>query len=108
MNNPEEEKNNSSNDVQGANQSGNMYSFNHDQQNNQNLEAGAIRRSLGEGNPNAISNYQINNNINQNDQIIDPNTLTIQVDQSPPLYWMFFFDFWYNSNNIHNFYSKFL
>lgn len=93
MNNPEEEKNNSSNDVQGANQSGNMYSFNHDQQNNQNLEAGAIRRSLGEGNPNAISNYQINNNINQNDQIIDPNTLTIQVDQSPPLYWMFFLIF---------------
>lgn len=94
MNNQEEEKNSSNNDdVHGVNQSGNMYSFNNGQQNNQNVEAGAIRRSLGEGNPNATSNYQINNNLNQNDQIVDPNTLTIQVDQSPPLYWMFFLIF---------------
>ena len=77
---------------QGANQSQNMYSYNQEQQNSQELEAGAIRRSLGDKNPNAIPNFPAQNisyNNNGGDNI-NQNSIVINIDQSPPLYWMFF------------------
>ena len=86
------ENDNNSNNYQGANQSGNMYSYNNDQQQSQIKETDAIRRSLGEINPNAVPEEQyINNaNSNPNNEVVDPNTVVIEIDQSPPLYWIFF------------------
>ena len=77
--------------IPGGNQSGNnMYSY-QEEQKVPVVEADAIRRSLGEGNPNAIQDYQINNNyaINQ-ERVINQNSQLIQPGQNPPLYWMFF------------------
>ena len=83
------ENNNISN--QGANQSQNMYSYNQEQQNSQEIEAGAIRRSLGDKNPNAIPNFPPQNiSINNDGGEINQNSIVINIDQSPPLYWMFF------------------
>ena len=83
------ENNNISN--QGANQSQNMYSYNQEQQNSQEIEAGAIRRSLGDKNPNAIPNFPLQNiSYNNNAGEINQNSIVINIDQSPPLYWMFF------------------
>ena len=56
-------------------------------------EGGAIRRSLGEANPNAPSPYQYQNSSYNNDRAIGQNSIIIHVDQSPPLYWMFFLIF---------------
>ena len=81
--------------VTGANQSGNMYSY-QEEQKVPVVETGAIRRSLGEGNPNAISDYQLNNinnsSINQ-ERVNNQNSMVIQVNQNPPLNWMFFLIF---------------
>ena len=81
--------------VTGANQSGNMYSY-QEEQKVPVVETGAIRRSLGEGNPNAISDYQLNNinnsSINQ-ERVNNQNSMVIQVNQNPPLIWMFFLIF---------------
>ena len=80
--------------IPGGNQSGNnMYSY-QEEQKVPVVEANAIRRSLGEGNPNAIQDYQINNNyeINQ-ERVINQNSQLIQSGQNPPLYWMFFIIF---------------
>ena len=75
----------------GANQSGNMYSYQDDNYPKE-VENGAIRRSLGNENPNAIQNYLDNNSFqnDRNERAINQNSIVIQVDQSPPLYWMFF------------------
>ena len=75
---------------QGANQSANMYSYNQAEQNSKIIETGAIRRSLGEINPNAIPYNQNQNNSYQNDRPINQSSIVINIDQSPPLYWMFF------------------
>lgn len=75
---------------QGANQSGNMYIYNQDEQNSKIVETGAIRRSLGEVNPNGNSNYQNQNISYQNNGPINQSSIVINIDQSPPLYWMFF------------------
>ena len=85
----ENENNNISN--QGGNQSQNMYSYNQDQQNSQEIETGAIRRSLGDKNPNAIPNFPPQNiSYNNNHGQVNENSIVINIDQSPPLYWMFF------------------
>ena len=42
--------------TKGANRSQNMYSYNQKQQNSQEIEAGVIRRSLEDKNPNTIHN----------------------------------------------------
>lgn len=78
--------------IPGGNKSGNMYTYQEDQQHSM-IETGAIRRSLGEGNPNAIPQYASNNNSINNERAIGQNSIVIQVDQSPPLYWMFFLIF---------------
>ena len=81
--------------IPGLNQSGNMYSY-QEEQKVPVVETGAIRRSLGEGNPNAISDYQLNNinnsSINQ-ERVNNQNSMVIQVNQNPPLNWMFFLIF---------------
>ena len=75
--------------IPGGNQSGNnMYSY-QEEKKVPVVEANAIRRSLGEGNPNIIQVYQINNN-NIINQELDENSKIIQGGQNPPLYWMFF------------------
>ena len=81
--------------VTGANQSGNMYSY-QEEQKVPVVETGAIRRSLGEGNPNAISDYQLNNINNSSisqERVNNQNSMVIQVNQNLPLYWMFFLIF---------------
>lgn len=81
--------------VSPPNQSGNMYSYQEEQKNQKELgfEEGAIKRSLGERNPNFTPEYQINNNIMNDDRALHQNSIVIQVDQSPPLYWMLFASF---------------
>ena len=78
--------------VQGANQSANMYSYQEDQdQKYQFAQTGAIRRSLGEGNPSAFPENQINNiSSMNNERAVGQNSIIIHIDQTPPLYWMFF------------------
>ena len=76
----------------GGNKSDNMYTYQEDQKNSIH-ETGAIRRSLGEGNPNAIPQYPINNSSINHERAIGRNSIIIEVDQSPPLYWMFFMIF---------------
>ena len=76
----------------GGNKSDNMYTYQEDQKNSIH-ETGDIRRSLGEGNPNAIPPYPLNNSSNNHEKAIDRNSIIIEVDQSPPLYWMFFMIF---------------
>jgi len=76
----------------GGDKSGNMYTYQEDQKNSIH-ETGAIRRSLGEGNPNAIPQYPINNSSINHERAIGRNSIIIEVDQSPPLYWMFFMIF---------------
>ena len=79
--------------VPGANQSANMYSYQDDQKNPY-AESGAIRRSIGEGNPNAVIENQINNiNTSNNERAIGQNSIIIQIGQTPPLYWMLFIIF---------------
>ena len=79
--------------TQGANQSANMYSY-QDEQKYQIPQTGAIRRSLGEENPNAFLDNQINNmsSIN-NERAVGQNSIIIHVEQDPPLYWMLFLIF---------------
>lgn len=78
----------------GGNQSGNnMYSY-QEEQKVQVVEGDAIRRSLGDGNPNAIPGNQINNNYTINQEwVINQNSKLTQAGQNPPLYWMFFLMF---------------
>ena len=79
--------------TQGANQSANMYSY-QDEQKYQIPQTGAIRRSLGEENPNEFVDNQINNmsSIN-NERAVGQNSIIVHVDQNPPLYWMLFLIF---------------
>ena len=81
--------------------SGNMYSYQDDQKSNI-IKTDAIRRSLGNKNPNNIPviNNNINNNNNNKEEEKslqeyqeDDDTVTIHIDQSPPPYWMFFIVF---------------
>ena len=80
--------------------SGNMYSYQDDQKSNI-IKTDAIRRSLGNKNPNNIPviNNNINNNNNKEEEKTlqeyqeDDDTVTIHIDQSPPPYWMFFIVF---------------
>ena len=80
--------------------SGNMYSYQDDQKSNI-IKTDAIRRSLGNKNPNNIPviNNNINNNNNKEEEKSlqeyqeDDDTVTIHIDQSPPPYWMFFIVF---------------
>ena len=78
--------------IPGGNKSDNMYTYQEDQKNSIH-ETGAIRRSLGEGNPNAYPPYPLNNSSNNHEKEINRNSIIIEVDQSPPLYWMFFMIF---------------
>ena len=79
--------------VPGANQSANMYSYQDDQKNPY-VESGAIRRSIGEGNPNAIIENQINNiSTSNNERAVGQNSIIVQIGQTPPLYWMLFIIF---------------
>ena len=79
--------------VPGVNQSANMYSYQDDQKNPY-VESNAIRRSLGEGNPNAILENQINNiSSSNNERAVGQNSIIIQIGQTPPLYWMLFIIF---------------
>ena len=81
------------NNISGVNKTDNMYTYQEDQK-SQIIQADAIRRSLGEGNPNAIPEYQINNNNSlNNERAIGQNSIIVHVDQAPPLYWMFFLFF---------------
>lgn len=79
----------------GANQSANMYSYHEEQKVPEGT--GAIRRSLGEGNPNAIPGYQINNNDNNysisHQRAINQNSIISQIGQNTPIYWMFYLIF---------------
>ena len=75
------------------NQSGNMYSYKEEKKVPV-METNAIRRSLGEGNPNAFIENQSNyNNSLDKGPIINQNSIIIHINQSPPLYWMFFLIF---------------
>ena len=77
----------------GENQTANMYTYQEDQK-SQIVESGAIRRSLGEGNPNAIPENQLKNiNSINNERAIGQNSIILQVNHTPPLYWMFFLFF---------------
>lgn len=78
--------------VPGGNQSANMYSYQDDQKNPY-IETGAIRRSLGEGNPNIILDNKMNNNISNTERGIGQNSIIVQIGQTPPLYWMLFIIF---------------
>ena len=79
---------------------GNMYSYQDDQKSSI-IKTDAIRRSLGNKNPNNIPviNNNINNNNNKEEEKTlqeyqeDDDTVTIHIDQSPPPYWMFFIVF---------------
>ena len=84
------ENGNNDRSVPGANQSANMYSYHQGEGKSAIVETGAIRRSLGENNPNAVPNYQFQNFSNQKAREINQNSIIINIDQSPPLYWMFF------------------
>ncbi len=80
--------------------SANMYSYQDEQKSNI-IKTDAIRRSLGNKNPNNIPviNNNINNNNNKEEEKTlqeyqeDDDTVTIHIDQSPPPYWMFFIVF---------------
>ena len=75
------------------NQSGNMYSY-QEEKKVPIVQTNAIRRSLGEGNPNAFIENQSNyNNSIDKGPIINQNSIIIHINQSPPLYWMFFLIF---------------
>ena len=67
-----------------------MYSYHQDDKNTEIAENGAIRRSLGQENPNAIQNFQSYNNLYQNDGDINRNSIVINLEQNPPTYWMFY------------------
>ena len=69
----------------GGNKSDNMYTYHEDQKNSMH-ETCAIRCSLGEGNPNANPQYQINNSSNNPERTIGRNSIIVEVDQSPSLY----------------------
>ena len=84
---------NHSKSIPGANQSANMYSYHPDDQNQNQIGQDAIRRSLGSMNPNANNDYQMQNNSFKNDGSVNHNSIIINVDQSPPMYWMFFLIF---------------
>lgn len=73
--------------------SGNMYTYQEDKKSNI-IESNALRRSLGGNNPNFNPNYNIPENAPlKAGQDLSPDTVTIHIDQSPPLYWMFFIVF---------------
>ena len=76
-----------------VNQSGNMYTY----QEPQNVQIGvseAIRRSVGKGNPNAlVGNPMDRLKTTKTERIAHQNSIIIQIDQKPPLYWMFFLIF---------------
>ena len=73
--------------------SGNMYTYQEDKKSNI-IESNALRRSLGGNNPNLNPNYNIPENVPlRAGQDLSPDTVTIHIDQSPPLYWMFFIVF---------------
>ena len=73
--------------------SGNMYTYQEDKKSNI-IESNALRRSLGGNNPNFNPNYNIPENVPlRGGQDLAPDTITIHIDQSPPLYWMFFIVF---------------
>jgi ammonium transporter Rh len=73
--------------------SGNMYTYQEDKKSNI-IESNALRRSLGGNNPNLNPNYNIPENVPlKPGQDLSPDTVTIHIDQSPPLYWMFFIVF---------------
>ena len=73
--------------------SGNMYTYQEDKKSNI-IESNALRRSLGGNNPNLNPNYYIPENVPlRAGQDLSPDTVTIHIDQSPPLYWMFFIVF---------------
>ena len=79
--------------ISNEDKSGNMYSYNEDKKSNI-IQSGALRRSLGGKNPNFNSGENkedISFNKDENDNY--PDTVTIHIDQSPPLYWMFFIVF---------------
>ena len=71
--------------------SGNMYSYRDDQKSGI-IKTDALRRSLGNKNPNNIPviNNNINNNNNKEEEKTlqeyqeDDDTVTIHIDQSPP------------------------
>ena len=81
---------NGNNDKSNPNQSANMYSYHQGEQKSAIVETDAIRRSLGENNPNSVPNFQFRSISNPNDKEINQNSIVINIDQSPPLYWMFF------------------
>ena len=73
--------------------SGNMYTYQEDKKSNI-IESNALRRSLGGNNPNFNPNYNMPENAPlKAGQDLSPDTVTIHIDQSPPLYWMFFIVF---------------
>ena len=73
--------------------SGNMYTYQEDKKSNI-IESNALRRSLGGNNPNLNPNYNMPENVPlKAGQDLSPDTVTIHIDQSPPLYWMFFIVF---------------
>lgn len=69
---------------------GNMYSYQGDKKSNI-VQSDALRRSLGGKNPNSNPGYNKVQNISLKDNdYLAPDTVIIRIDQSPPLYWMFF------------------
>ena len=70
------------NNIHGDNQSA-MYSY-HDGGGNPPIpEEGAIRRSIGMGNPNASQNSQIQGSSFQKERPINQNSIVVEIDQSP-------------------------
>ena len=82
-----------SNTIENQNQSGNMYSY-QEERKVPIVETNAIRRSIGEGNPNAYpENHLSYNNLTNNQKTMNQNSIIIHINQSPPVYWMFFLIF---------------
>jgi ammonium transporter Rh len=88
--------------VTGTNQSGHMYSYQEEQKVPEVIETGAIRRSLGDINPNAIPNNQYNqdnqynqiiNNIGSNNNINNNLVRNTKSDKSPHFERLFFIFF---------------
>jgi ammonium transporter Rh len=83
----------------GTNQSGHMYSYQEEQKVPEVIETGAIRRSLGDINPNAIPNNQYNqynqviNNISSNNNINNNLVRNTKNDRSPHFERLFFIFF---------------
>ena len=83
----------------GTNQSGHMYSYQEEQKVPEVIETGAIRRSLGDINPNAIPNNQYNqynqviNNISSNNNINNNLVRNTKNDRSPYFERLFFIFF---------------